>query len=222
MKNFKKILLFLFLSPILPLLGAVGDNTGDKGSPDTKDKTKELDDKGGNVKNKDDDDDDDADADVKTKTYSEAQYQKGIDKIIARERKSWEKKLSDEKKKADMTETERLKAEKVDAETESKVIMAKANSRLIKAEVILQAAKLNIIDPDAAYALLDKEDVTVDDDGNVKGIKEALASLIEEKTYLVGTEGGEILRSGDEQNNTKKKKGGFSMNDLIRSAAGRK
>lgn len=61
-----------------------------------------------------------------------------------------------------------------------------ANERLIKAEVKATAAELGIVDADAAYALMAKDGVKIDDAGNVSGVKEALTALVEAKPYLRG------------------------------------
>ena len=138
---------------------------------------------------------------------------------IKRERKLWTQKIEDEKKKAAMTEADRLKAEKEEAEKNAAAVIERANQRLIRSEVIAQAAKLNIVDPDAALALMDKEAVKVEDDDTVTGVKKALEDLIKAKPYLVGTK--EAKKTGDDQGDDKGSKGGFNMNDLIRRAAGR-
>lgn len=62
----------------------------------------------------------------------------------------------------------------------------KANERLIRSEVKFQATELGIVDPDAAFALMAKDGIKVNDDGTVEGVKEALENLIKEKPYLKG------------------------------------
>ena len=154
------------------------------------------------------------------KVYTKSHFEKAISDRLKREQKAWEAKIEDEKKKAAMTETEKLKAEKEEAEKKAKEINANAERRLIKAEVIAQAAKLNIVDADAAYLLLDKKDITVGEDDTISGIKEALTELIKVKPYLVDKT-GMTSKTGDDQNDNKATKGGYSMDALIRRAAGR-
>jgi len=72
----------------------------------------------------------------------------------------------------------------------------KANDRLIRAEVKMQSLSLQIIDPDAAYALMDSSNVKVNEAGEVEGVKEALESLIKAKAYLVGKGSGTQVGSG--------------------------
>ena len=63
--------------------------------------------------------------------------------------------------------------------------MRTADNRLISAEVRAVGTELNIIDIDAAFALMDKSGVKVGDDGSVSGVKEALEALTAAKPYLV-------------------------------------
>lgn len=63
--------------------------------------------------------------------------------------------------------------------------MRTADNRLISAEVRAVSTELNIIDIDAAFALMDKSGVKVGEDGSVTGVKEALEALTTAKPYLV-------------------------------------
>ncbi len=121
--------------------------------------------------------------DTKTKTFTQADLDNIIQKRLARERKQWEAQVEEEKKKAAMTEAERLKAEKEEAEKKAQDAMSKANEVLLKAEVKQAAVDLGIVDPDAAYALMDREDVEIGD-GTIKGVKEALTQLLASKPWL--------------------------------------
>lgn len=166
--------------------------------------------------------DQDGGGDTGKKTGEKSFTQEDLDKIIRdrikRERKAWEQKVEDEKKKAAMTESERLKAEKEESEKKAAAAVERANQRLIRSEVIAQATELKIVDPDAAYVLMDKTGIEVEDDDSVTGVKAALESLVKSKPYLVGK--AITKKAGDDQSDDKSKKSGFSMNDLIRKAAG--
>ena len=156
------------------------------------------------------------------KVFTQEQLDKIISDRLNREKTNWEKKIEDEKKKAAMTETERLKKEREEADLKAQESLSKAEQRLIKSEIMVQASKLNIIDIDAAYKLLDKEELKVDANDNISGVAEALKTLIEEKPYLVGKETKPaVTKTGDNQNEDNQTKGGFNMNDLIRKAVGR-
>ena len=153
------------------------------------------------------------------RTFTQDELDAIVKDRVKRERKSWEQKIKEEKEKAAMSEAERLKAEKEEAEKNATAAIERANQRLIRSEVIAQAAKLNIVDPDAALALMNKEDVKVEDDDTVTGVKKSLEALIKAKPYLVSTTS--TKKTGDDQGDDKGSKGGFNMNDLIRRAAGR-
>lgn len=102
--------------------------------------------------------------------------------------------------KADEEKTELQKAQEAvqKAESDRLATIERANDRLIRAEVKSIAADLDIVDGDAAYALMDRSSVAVDDDGNVTGVKAALETLLEAKPYLKGTT--QSSRSGGDFN----------------------
>lgn len=200
----------------LQLFAGDEDDTGDKDKDDadadkdadiSKDKDKDSDQTGGDTGKKSE------------RTFTQEELDSIIRDRLKKQNASWEKKIADEKKKAEMTEAERAKAEREEAERKSAAAIEKANQRLIRAEVKSVAADLKIIDADAAFALMDRTGVSVEDDDRVIGVKAALESLIKSKPYLVGK--ADVKKTGDDQADDKGKKGGFSMNDLIRKAAGR-
>jgi hypothetical protein len=93
----------------------------------------------------------------------------------------------DERKKAAMSEKERLEAEKAEAlqkaeESEAGRVKAvdSANQRIIRTEFRLLAKEAGVR-ADAlndAYVLADKSTVNVDDDGNVGGLTEVIDALL--------------------------------------------
>lgn len=126
-----------------------------------------------------------ADAD---KRFTQADLDRIVTDRLSRAEKKWEstlkQRLDDERKQAEMTEAEKLRAAVTAAEDRAKSALAAADLRLIQAEVKLQSAELGVIDPDAAYALMAREGVEVDDKGVVQGVKGALAELLKAKPYL--------------------------------------
>jgi hypothetical protein len=135
--------------------------------------------------------------------------QEELDRMIAdritRERKKFadyddiKTKLSDHEKAeearklADMSDKERLEAEKADAlekaqaaeESRDKALTA-ANQRLIKSEFRALARESGIRADalDDAFKLADTSAVSVDDDGNVIGVKDVIEALVKDKPYL--------------------------------------
>lgn len=166
-----------------------------------------------------------------------------IDRIVAdritRERKKYadydevKTKLSDfekadeERKKAAMSEKERLEAEKAEAlrkaeeaVTERDKTLQAANQRLIKAEFRALARELGVR-PDAlddAYKLADVTAVTVDDEGNAAGVKDVVEALLKNKPYLADAPKREAKSIGNASNpnpdNTAK-----TAEQLLRDAA---
>jgi len=99
---------------------------------------------------------------------------------------------------------------------------ARTKEALVKAAVTVQASALGIIDPDAAYALMSKDGVAVNDKLEVIGVKEALATLLKEKPYLKGS--GSITtptRGGSDFGGKEKPPAGVDMNAIIRRLSGR-
>src|SRR5690625_2317401 len=71
-----------------------------------------------------------------------------------------------------------------DAQTKAQEAERKANDKLIRSEIKSIGVDLNLVDPEAAYVLADKEGFKVNDDGSVEGVRESLEKLLEEKPYL--------------------------------------
>ncbi len=124
------------------------------------------------------------------------------------------------KTEADKSELDKAREAAAKAEDDRVATLERANDRLIRAEVKSIASDLQIIDSDAAYLLMGKEDVAVDDGGNVSGVKESLEALLKAKPFLRKSDGA-ASRSGGEFNGNDGNKSSTSMNRLIRQAAGR-
>lgn len=93
----------------------------------------------------------------------------------------------DERKKAAMTEVDRIKAEKDEAERKAADVAEAANKRIIRTEFRLAAKDAGIRSDaiDDAYLIADRTGITVDDNGNVAGIPEVVAALIASKPFLI-------------------------------------
>lgn len=137
------------------------------------------------------------------KTFTQAEIDEMIQKRLKREKEKQAEldvklkrleefeKAEDERKKAAMSEAELLKAEKEEAakKAEEATEQAKkahesANQRIINTEIRSIARALNANDPADVLALLDKSAIEMDDDGNVKGIDEAVKALKEAKPWM--------------------------------------
>jgi hypothetical protein len=100
-------------------------------------------------------------------------------------------KAEEERKKAAMSEAEKLKAEKEEADKkaqeaadQAKKAQETANQRIINTEIRSIARSLNANDPNDVLALLDKTGIEMDDEGNVKGVEDALKALKESKPWM--------------------------------------
>lgn len=110
-------------------------------------------------------------------------------------------KAEEDRKKAEQTETQRLQAEKENAERDAATAKESAtkakeaaDKRVIDAEIRSIARSLNAADANDVLALVNKAGVSVDDDGNVIGVEEAVKALKETKPHLfknpVGADAG--------------------------------
>lgn len=116
------------------------------------------------------------------KKFSQAELDQVIAKRLERERKAWQQQLEEEKRKAAMTEAEKLRTEKEEADKRAQAALQTANERIMRTE-IRAAAQAAGIDPDVAAALI-KDGVEVNERGEVTGVKEAVAKLLADKPHL--------------------------------------
>ena len=91
---------------------------------------------------------------------------------------------ADELEQANLTEAERLEARVSDAEKRATDAQGQVSSAMIASEVKVRATQMGIVDPDAAFLLLDKKNVAYNVADGVSGVDDALAQLLEDKPYL--------------------------------------
>lgn len=96
----------------------------------------------------------------------------------------------DELEAANSTELEKAQKRLADMERKTADAEARAQENLLRAQVVAEAARKNVVDPDAAVALLDRSLIEFDQDGSPKNIAQAMDSLLEAKPYLVAASGG--------------------------------
>lgn len=88
------------------------------------------------------------------------------------------------RKRAEMTELERLKAD-LEAERQARTKAEEQRQRQIaRTQVIAAAARLGFNDPEDAIRMLDQSTLEVDDAGNIDGLDDALGKLLKQKPYL--------------------------------------
>ena len=92
-------------------------------------------------------------------------------------------KADEERKQAEMSETDKLKAKLDAAEKAQSDALAKANARIVRAEILAKAAG-KFIDPEDVVAVLSPR-LSVDDDGSVAGLDDALKELEKAKPHWI-------------------------------------
>lgn len=137
------------------------------------------------------------------KTFTQDELNEIIAKRVERERKKQAEldeklkrleefeKAEEERKKAAMTEAERLKAEKEEAAKkaeeaaeQAKKAQETANKRILNTEIRSVARSLNANDPNDVLALLDTSNIEIDENGDVKGVEDAVKALKEAKPWM--------------------------------------
>lgn len=102
---------------------------------------------------------------------------------------------------ANLTEAQRTAKERDEAVARASALEEKVKEQALKTAVFSEAAKIGVVDPDAAYLLLDKSSVKVDGD-KVTGVDKALADLVKAKPYLVNALNGGAPTNANRSSNT--------------------
>lgn len=116
-----------------------------------------------------------------------------LNRILAKQKKELLESIEAEKKKAAMTESERLKAEKEEAEKKAKQSMDAANARMVAAEAKAAAIALGV-KPDKVTYLLKLADLSAiepAEDGSidVKAVNAAIETVLKDLPELKGSTG---------------------------------
>jgi hypothetical protein len=83
-----------------------------------------------------------------------------------------------------LTETEKLQNKNSELQASFDALSRRYQERTVNYEVRLQAAKMGIVDPDAAVKLLEWSEIEREEDGAPKNIEKLLEKLLKEKPYL--------------------------------------
>lgn len=89
-----------------------------------------------------------------------------------------------QKELAELSEAEREKKARIEAETELKALRTSMVENEVRFAVLAEAAKLNVIDPEAAYRLIDREAVIIEN-GKPTNVAEVVKALVEKAPYLL-------------------------------------
>jgi len=93
---------------------------------------------------------------------------------------------ADELEQAQLTGAEKMEARAIEAEKKVTDAQQQVANAMIASQVKVRASQMGVVDPDAAFVLLDRTNVQYVD-GAVTGVDDAIASLLEDKPYLRGT-----------------------------------
>jgi len=88
---------------------------------------------------------------------------------------------------AKLSESERLQKRLAELEREQANYQRERQERTLKYETMLAASKLGIVDPDAAYRLLDPASIEFAEDGTPKNTEQVLKDLLKARPYLAAT-----------------------------------
>lgn len=89
------------------------------------------------------------------------------------------------KEDAELSEIERVKNRAQEAERQLQELQNALKQKTLRVSVVEHAIKLNIVDPDAAFKLIDHESISFDERGEAVGVEDALKELVKTKPYLV-------------------------------------
>lgn len=122
---------------------------------------------------------------------TQAQVDAIVEKRLGKAKKSWEKEQADAAEKAKMTEADKLKAEKAEAEQDAADKATAADARVIRSEAKVAAVAAGVR-PDRAAAFLrviDLDGIEIGDDGepDAAAIKAAIETTLKDFPEFKGT-----------------------------------
>lgn len=94
-----------------------------------------------------------------------------------------------ERKRQEMTEVERLKADLEAMKAKADEAQRIAHERLLRAAVVSEAARLGFADPDDAWRFIDTAHLEVGENGEVEGLAAAIQAVGKAKPYLLRATG---------------------------------
>ncbi|HMN13727.1 MAG TPA: hypothetical protein PKD55_15540 [Bellilinea sp.] len=96
--------------------------------------------------------------------------------------------LKQARERAEAEKTELQKAQELAAQREKQIndLLASQKALSTQNDVTAKAAKLGIVDPDAAFKLLDTAKLEYDESGRPSNTEALLQSLLKDKPYLAG------------------------------------
>lgn len=96
----------------------------------------------------------------------------------------------DELEAAQKSELEKTQDKLAALERERDDARLAAQETALRSSIIAEAAKKNVVDPDAVLALVDRSSLEFDSDGSPKNVESVVSALLDAKPYLTGKNGG--------------------------------
>ncbi|MCW5933978.1 MAG: hypothetical protein KIT45_06710 [Fimbriimonadia bacterium] len=115
---------------------------------------------------------------------------------LRREAAQWRKQAQESADKikqyeeSQLSETERLQRQAQEALVRAERAERTAKEARLRSQIETTAAMQGVIDPEAAYRLMDLVSIDFDPEGNPQGVQEALSALLQAKPYLVAAPAG--------------------------------
>lgn len=110
---------------------------------------------------------------------------------------------------AKLSETEKLQKRVAELEREQQVYQQERQERTLQYETMLAATRLGIVDPEAAYRLLDVAKLQFNEDGKPVNLVPVLQELVQQRPYL-------LARGGTSPTNPNRPHVGLTLDDVKR------
>lgn len=92
----------------------------------------------------------------------------------------------DELEEAQKTELQKAHDRAAELEKQATDAAARAQEALLRSAVVAEAARKNVVDPDAAVALIDRATLEFGEDGAPTNVTDVMDALLKAKPYLLG------------------------------------
>lgn len=112
--------------------------------------------------------------------------QKELKQIKSQQKEAEQKVLAEQGKFKELAEAK---------DRELATLKEQSQNQIANLEILAAASKLGAVDPKVVLKLIDRTNVTVDENGNVTGAEEAVKSLLEASPYLKG-KGNVVIGAG--------------------------
>lgn len=134
-----------------------------------------------------------ADAATAAAQEAEEQYDAAYVRKLRAEAAEYRRKLREleaalkKREEAELSEVERVRGRLAEVERERIELERKMREHTTRYEVMLRAREMGIVDPDAAWRLIDVAEIEFDEDGRPTNLDRLLQGLVRRRPYLLGS-----------------------------------